>query len=540
VTETAGGHCFELDDSPGSARVRLGHTEGQFLEMHQNGVTVLKSVNDLFLLSPRNIIIVAKAGQVIKVEGNAVFSVEGNMLHEVHGNMQQIVRGNYELSVAGQLNLNGGEEVQIRAAALRVESNVENINIKAAKFVKIQSGQSIHMKSGENIFQQAENSINIKAGDDIFTQSTNFNIKSTDMFLEAEANANLKAGSSAFIQSNIFNLKSTGMFLEAVGNGNFKAGHAKIGGGTKVSINAATVAIDDVIQLASGQAANADGASEATGAEEATGAFVATATELPEPAVKSAGNGSGGGGGGILGGGGYKSPSISGSGGYVSQDDGGRDDGGSGETTDTASSGLTPSYTQDALTPLLDLISKSEGAGYDTIFGGISRSDYPSKSLTSMTIREILDWQESIDPKYEGVAVSEAVGRYQIVEDTLRGFDNNIRSASGKGLYTRAGLTLDSLFSPGNQDLLAIELLKIRGLNRFLSGDTLFGIEEFGNNLSKEWARLPIMSGPKAGKGRYSGQDAKATVQEVTDALKKVKDYKSSDSTIGNVKVGPQ
>ena len=286
VMETAGGHCFEMDDSPNAARVRLGHSEGQFLEMHQNGVTVLKAVNDLWVVSEANVVIIAKAGQVIKVEGDVTFSVDGNYNLDVTGDMRQVVHGNYELSVAGQLNLNGGEEIQARAGKVRIESNVEGINLKSSKKINIESGEVISIKSGQGILQQAVGDISIK---------------SEGIFIE---------GAGAF------NLKSDTMFLTAEGDGDFKAGHAKIGGGTKVSIKAGEVAIDDVILLAS-LASDAP-----AGADGALDAFPAEGTELPPPAEKASGNGNGSGG---IASGGYRSPSFSGSGGYVSQDDSAND-----------------------------------------------------------------------------------------------------------------------------------------------------------------------------------------------------------------------
>jgi predicted chitinase len=290
VMETAGGHSFELDDSPNAARVRLGHSEGQFIEMHQNGVTVLKSVNDLWIASEANIIIVAKAGQFIKVEGDAAFSVDGNFTQDVMGDMRQVVHGNYELSVGGQLNLNGGEEIQARAAKVRIESNVEGINLKAAKKINIQSGEVINIKSGQGIFQEAVEDINIK-GDNLFIQGNgDINVKSSEIMVSADGNLSLKAD------------------------------HAIMGGGQLVSINASSVAIDDIVQLANGQAGSPIAASDSVAASPAEG------TELPEPASKAVSQCTGGSAaGGGFASGGYKSPSVSGSGGYISQDDGGAD-----------------------------------------------------------------------------------------------------------------------------------------------------------------------------------------------------------------------
>jgi muramidase (phage lysozyme) len=138
--------------------------------------------------------------------------------------------------------------------------------------------------------------------------------------------------------------------------------------------------------------------------------------------------------------------------------------------------------------PLLDFIGKIEGrSDYNIVWGGIKAKDWPPKHLTTMTIREVLAWQDRIDPRY----MSEAVGVYQILEDTLR------------GLYAEAGLTLDSLFDRAGQDALAIQLLKRRGLKKFLAGQ--MSVNDFCNSLAMEWASLPVVTGPKTGRSYYGG-----------------------------------
>lgn len=482
VIETAAGHSIEMDDSPGGERITIFHNTGSFIEIDNTGVMNIKSVGDLFLGSMKNIIIISEGRQMVKVKGDAIFSVEGNMVHEVNGDMQQIVRGNYELSVGGQINLNGSEEIQARAAKIRLEANVEGINLKAGKNINIESGKSLHMKAGVAIFQEATNALNVKA-------------------------------ENAYMQtSGKFSVKSDTMFFEAAGAGDFKANHAKIGGGTKVSLNASIVAADDIIQLANGDSVAPAAASEATAADPAE------AAELPEPAAKSAGNG----GSGEFTGGSYRNPSSGGGGGYVSTDEGfveaslGARAGSSGGS---ATEALSASYTQGALTPLLDLLGRAEGAGYDTIVGYVRKEDYPSRPITTMTVDEVLAWQDSIDPKYD----SEASGRYQVIEDTLRGL-----KASGV-------VSGSELFNPATQDKIAVALLKIRGLNRFLDGS--INAEQFGDNLSFEWASLPIMTGPRKGQGRYSGQGGKFPTTEVLNVLKQVKDYQPGTRSSS---IGPQ
>lgn len=161
------------------------------------------------------------------------------------------------------------------------------------------------------------------------------------------------------------------------------------------------------------------------------------------------------------------------------------------------------------LKPLLDFIAKHESRGdYNIVWGGINKADRPKKPLVTMTIQEVLVWQDSIDSRYR----SEAAGRYQIMEDTLR------------PLRKEAKLTPTSLFNEANQDQLATALLHRRGLTKYLNGQIT--TEQFCNELAKEWASLPVVSGPKKGKSYYSGDglnEALVDVGPFLDAVKRVK-----------------
>ena len=142
---------------------------------------------------------------------------------------------------------------------------------------------------------------------------------------------------------------------------------------------------------------------------------------------------------------------------------------------------------------LLEFIAWPESRGdIDIVYGGIKLKDRPPNKLSTMTIGEVLAWQDSIDSQYP----SEAAGKFQIMEDTLR------------GLYKQAGLTTGSLYSAVNQKKLAIALLKRRGLDDYLNGSitTL----KFADNLSKEWASLPATikdrkGRPATGQSYYAG-----------------------------------
>jgi muramidase (phage lysozyme) len=138
--------------------------------------------------------------------------------------------------------------------------------------------------------------------------------------------------------------------------------------------------------------------------------------------------------------------------------------------------------------PLLDFIAQPESGGdYNIVWGGIRKADHPRAPLTSMSVGSVLDWQDSIDSKY----MSEASGKYQIMEDTLR------------GLYKSAGMNRASKFDEVGQDRLGVALLNRRGYQSFLAGE--MSVNQFANNLAKEWASLPLVTGRQKGRSFYAG-----------------------------------
>ena len=174
--------------------------------------------------------------------------------------------------------------------------------------------------------------------------------------------------------------------------------------------------------------------------------------------------------------------------------------------------------------PLLDFIGEHESEGaarrlkisaYDVVWGGIAAKHRPAK-LSAMTIAEVLAWQDSIDAMYR----SEAAGRYQIMEDTLR------------SLYREAGMTGADLFDRAGQDRLAVALLKRRGLDMFLDGR--LSAEAFANNLAREWASLPMVSGPKRGRSYYDGDGLNKAGVDVAPFIAAVRAIKAAPKPVAD------
>ena len=144
-------------------------------------------------------------------------------------------------------------------------------------------------------------------------------------------------------------------------------------------------------------------------------------------------------------------------------------------TTNAAPSNQVQIHSKTAA--LLDFIGSIEAPrGYDDYYRGVSSP--PPRPLTQMTIREVLAWQDRID-RY---SKSEAAGRFQIIEDTLR------------ALVRKHGIDTTQLFDVAMQNRLAIILLEGRGWN---PNSTAY--VKMANNLAEEWAALPLVSGPNKG-----------------------------------------
>lgn len=169
---------------------------------------------------------------------------------------------------------------------------------------------------------------------------------------------------------------------------------------------------------------------------------------------------------------------------------------------------------------VLDLLGKTEGTdrgdGYNETlaYGAYTNGDV---DLVNMTLGDLDKLQTKMLRHPKNKWNSSAVGRYQIVRTTLRKLKKSM------------GLTDDMKFTPELQDMMALELLRGRGLDAWLAGKK--SDKSFINSLAKEWASLPTSSG----KGFYGGQHAGTSVAGVLAALQQVKDFKDDLTEVADV-----
>jgi hypothetical protein len=138
ITQTKGGHSFEMDDTPTRERVRLQHKMGTFLEIHPNGDEVHKIVRDGYTIiaGDHNIQIGIDDGNNAKklnitVYGDVSMHITGNKTEQIDGNFEQHVKGNYTQTINGITTIAGFSDVRIMAGS--TDSHILKIDTKKLK-----------------------------------------------------------------------------------------------------------------------------------------------------------------------------------------------------------------------------------------------------------------------------------------------------------------------------------------------------------------------------------------------------------------------
>lgn len=157
---------------------------------------------------------------------------------------------------------------------------------------------------------------------------------------------------------------------------------------------------------------------------------------------------------------------------------------------------------------LLTVIAEGESRGnYNAYFGSVANN---TTDFTAMTVDEVLEWQT--DYVAQG-SPSNAVGRYQIIRPTLL------------GLVDELNLSGSEIFNEALQDKMAIALLERRGLIEFVRGD--LSLEDFGHNLSKEWAALPRITGNNPEASYYAGDGLNASLISTGAVIEALRTFKT-------------
>jgi len=148
-----------------------------------------------------------------------------------------------------------------------------------------------------------------------------------------------------------------------------------------------------------------------------------------------------------------------------------------------------------------DAAAKSKGyeSGYDVTLGYGAYNKPTKKPLSKMMLSEVNALQTEMLNHPDNDLNSSAVGKYQIIRDTLFGKKGTKSGYPWGGLVGQLGLKLSEIFSPRLQDRLATHLMRGRGLDEFKQGK--MDSRELQKGFSKEWDSIEDPDTGKTGSG---------------------------------------
>jgi hypothetical protein len=115
VTQTPGGHLFEMDDTPQRERVRLQHRTGTFIEMHPNGDEVHKVYGNGYTIVVQDNNVLISGNCIVKIEGDANIQITGDKIETVLGNVEQYIKGNFTQVVEKTCSMTSLQDTIINA-----------------------------------------------------------------------------------------------------------------------------------------------------------------------------------------------------------------------------------------------------------------------------------------------------------------------------------------------------------------------------------------------------------------------------------------
>lgn len=168
----------------------------------------------------------------------------------------------------------------------------------------------------------------------------------------------------------------------------------------------------------------------------------------------------------------------------------------------------------DCTDTVLELVTERESANYNTVIGHMN--GLPGIELADLTIKQIYGLMDGLlNGRYGKRMPSTAMGKYQILRKTM------------KNLVEILKYNIETVkFTPEVQDRMGLELLKIRGYQKWYLGK--LGNIEFAHRLSCEWASLPDpYNGGRSHYDGIAGNHAGMTLKHLYDGLDRAKALKN-------------
>lgn len=136
--QTASGHAWEIDDTPGGERVIIKHRTGSGVELRADGSVVFSAVN--------------KKVEVTGGDHTVIVEGQGNLVYK--GDLNVRVTGDYNLQVDGNINFTaaGNKEDVIHGNYTTTVDKNHNETIKGAKATRVVQGQTSTILGDHSLF----------------------------------------------------------------------------------------------------------------------------------------------------------------------------------------------------------------------------------------------------------------------------------------------------------------------------------------------------------------------------------------------------
>lgn len=412
----------------------------------------------------------------IKSMGNLYSGSEGNAGEYVEGRKDLIVQGKYTiavnggdciLNVAGNLVFNAKNDVDFNVSGKMNFNVAESITMTGSKLNFHAREDNVDIYAAKKLKAYSSELLSIRTDGSLFVDTADANLNSSGDFKVSGSTASVTGSSKVALAGSNAYIDGGATFID--GDPNFNSGQAsgKADGASVTSERATPMEQSD---LDSRAVVTQSDQQDIISTSPTTGVGAASHDDIVDISINTAE---------------ITSPNAG-----------------------TFNSEVFRNVAVGRASALLELIGDVEGNGdYNIVFLG-SKIPLP-KPLTQMTITEVIQWQtDSVRAGSE----SSAAGKYQVIKKTLLAAVNALDSITGESIYNAE-----------TQDAIAYYLLEIRGLSSYMNGT--ISREQFANSISREWAALPLVTGPKKGQSYYSGvgsNQARASVSSVLSAIDQI------------------
>ena len=140
VEESDSGHIREIDDTPGSERIKESHRVGTFYEIHPDGSKVTKVVGDDFSVTIRDKNVKVEGACSIHVVGDVDLNCEGSASVSTGDVLDLTSGGNMTITSGGSLTFDGSTMSFVSGGAVNMTSGdiivLEDTSARASRDVR--------------------------------------------------------------------------------------------------------------------------------------------------------------------------------------------------------------------------------------------------------------------------------------------------------------------------------------------------------------------------------------------------------------------